>query len=393
LICHVDMDAFYASVEALDRPELKDKPVIVGGGGRGVVCAASYQARKSGVRSAMPMFQAKKLCPQGVFLPVRMERYRQASRVVMRTLESFTPLVEPVSVDEAFLDLAGTEKIWGSPAQAGRAIKEAVKRATGLTCSVGMARLRFLAKIASDRDKPDGLTVVEDVEGFLATVRLKEVSGVGKLSLNRLAQMGLTHLIQVRSLDRGRLHKMLGSLGEHLWDLAHGLDPTPVCPSRPVKSISHELTLDKDTGDQTLLCAHLLSLCEKVCARLRRRNLCGQVVTVKLKFSDHRLITRRASLDQPSDQVDEIYRAARRLLLAAASGGSFRLVGVAATGLISWENIPSSLFGQPGEAKKKSLARAEDELCRRFGEKALTRASVLSTLDLRGIRRHNERGE
>ena len=195
VLAHVDMDAFYAAVERLDRPQLVGAPIIVGGGKRGVVAAASYEARRFGVRSAMPMYEARSRCPQGVFLPPRMERYRQVSRKVMEVLAGFSPLLEPVSVDEAFLDLSGTERLWGPPLQAGRAIKQAMHQATGLICSVGIAPVRFLAKIASDRDKPDGLTVVEDLEAFLATVGLKEVPGVGAKARARLGEMGLTRLV------------------------------------------------------------------------------------------------------------------------------------------------------------------------------------------------------
>lgn len=391
MIAHVDMDAFYASVEVLDRPELKGKPVIVGVGKRGVVSAASYQARKAGVHSAMPIFRAKRLCPQGVFLPVRMSRYIQVSKVVMRTLEGFTPRVEQVSVDEAFLDLGGTERLWGTPAQAGRAIKEAVRAATGLTCSVGVAPLRFLAKIASDRDKPDGLTVVEDVESFLGTVQLKEVSGVGAVALGRLSQAGLSHLVQVRQVGARRLTKMLGSLGARLWDLAHGVDPTGVNVGGAVKSVSHELTLEQDTGELEILAAHLLGLSQKVCRRLRRKGLCGRVVTLKLKYFDHRLITRRRTLPEPSDQTGNIYKAAR-CLLDSASAGPFRLIGVGVSGLMERQMVPASLFEKQMDDKEKGLAQAEDELYRRFGEKALVRASTLATLDRRRLGRHNEEG-
>jgi DNA polymerase-4 len=246
MLAHVDMDAFYAAVEVLDDPRLRGKPVIVGGGRRGVVSAASYEARVFGVRSAQPIFEARRLCPQGVFMPVRMARYRQISAQVMEILLSFSPLLEQVSVDEAYLDLTGTEGLWGPPERAARAIKAAVREATGLTCSVGLAPVRFLAKIASDRDKPDGLTLVGDLEAFLATVSLKEVPGVGAKTLERLRPLGLTMLTQVRALGAERLEALLGSYGGRLWDLAHGRDHAGVYPERQAKSVSHEQTFARD---------------------------------------------------------------------------------------------------------------------------------------------------
>ena len=238
-------------------------------------------------------------------MPVRMPRYIQMSKVVMSLLASFSPLLEQVSVDEAFLDLSGTEKLWGTPAQAGRAIKEAVKDATGLTCSVGVAPLRFLAKIASDRDKPDGLTVVEDVEAFLCTVQLKEVSGVGRVALSRLNQAGLSRLVQLRQVGDKRLNKMLGSLGAHLWDLAHGVDPTGVSPDSEVKSVSHELTLEQDTGDFEVLAAHLLDLSQKVCRRLRQKGLLrpgGHLETQVFRPSPHHPAPHPARAQRPGQR-------------------------------------------------------------------------------------------
>ena len=378
MLAHVDMDAFYASVEVLDRPALAGQPVIVGGGVRGVVSAASYQARRFGVRSAMPMYQARRLCPQGVFLPVRMARYRQVSRQVMEVLGRFSPLVEPVSVDEAYLDLGGTEGLWGPPRQAGEAIKRAVKEATGLTCSVGLAPLRFLAKIASDRNKPDGLTVVEEVEAFLETVSLAEVPGVGRRTRRRLEVMGITRLVEVRGLGPRRLEQALGTMGLRLWDLARGVDPSGISPRRPVKSVSHEVTLARDTADRGELETVLLGLCQKVCRRLRRQGLSGRVVTLKLKHADMRLVTRRQTLPRPCDQAGPLFRAARRLLWAYGAAGPFRLIGVGVSGLQPSRALVAELFGRQEQKRQAALARAEDQICRRFGEQALTRARTLA---------------
>ena len=387
MLAHVDMDAFYASVEVLDRPELAGKPVIVGRGVRGVVSAASYEARALGVRSAMPIFQARRLCPRGAFLAPRMERYRQVSREVMAVLEGFTPVVEQVSVDEAFLDLSGVEGLWGPPRRIGQAIKRTMRENVGLTCSVGLAPVRFLAKIASERDKPDGLTVVEDVESFLSGVKLKEVSGVGARSQERLADMGLRRLTDVRALGPRRLESALGALGLRLWDLARGVDPTGVKPRRPVKSVSHEMTFAKDTGDPRLLESRLLALCQKACRRLRAKGLAGRVVTLKLRHADMSLASRRISLDQASDQAGEVFAAARGLLRAYTRPGPFRLIGVGVSGLHPAGAGQAGLFGRERVRRDRALSQAEDDICRRFGDNALSRAGALDPGDDRG---HNQ---
>jgi len=378
MIAHVDMDAFYASVEVLDDPALAGRPVMVGGGKRGVVSAASYAARAYGVHSAMPLFQARRLCPHGVFLPVRMERYRQVSNQVMRVLEGFSPVVEQVSVDEAYVDLAGTRGLWGGPRQAGEGLKRAVRDATELTCSVGVAPLRFLAKIASDREKPDGLTVVEEVEPFLATVRLAEVPGVGAKSQARLAEMGFTRLLELRGLGRRRLEQSFGAWGVRLWNLAQGVDPRGVGAEGGVKSVSHEVTLESDTSDRELLRAVMLDLAQKVCRRLRRKGLKGRVAVLKLRHADLRLVTRRKTLAQASDQAGELFRAASGLLDAYSHPGPYRLVGVGMAGLAPEAQGQAALFGREEEGKGKALGRAEDEISRRFGEKAITRGGALT---------------
>ncbi len=387
LLAHVDMDAFYASVEVLDDPSLAGKPVIVGGGTRGVVSAASYPARAFGVRSAMPMYQARRRCPQGVFLPVRMERYQQVSREVMAVLGGFTPLVEPVSVDEAYLDLTGTEGLWGAPRAAGLAIKRAVMEACGLSCSVGIAPRRFVAKIASDRDKPDGLTVVEDLEGFLATVALKEVPGVGPRAQARLAELGVRGLTGVRALGQKRLQRMFGAWGARLWELAWGVDDHGVQPGREVKSISHERTLARDTGDRARLEAMLLDLCQKVAARLRRRGLAARTVTLKLRHADLRLVTRSRTLPAPTQDTAEIHAAARDLLRAYKAPGPFRLIGAGVSGLARAGQGEADLFGREHKKRRQALFAAEDAITARFGGRALVRAGALDRGEDNG---HNE---
>jgi len=393
LLAHVDMDAFYASVEVMDRPELKDRPVIVGGGKRGVVSAASYAARKYGVRSAMPIFQARRLCPQGVFLPVRMERYKEMSRLVMAALSGFTPVVEQVSVDEAYLDLTGTQGLWGPPRQTGLAIKKSVLAQTGLTCSVGLAPLRFLCKIASERDKPDGLTVVEEVEPFLATIDLREVPGVGAKAQERLKAMGVVRLTQLRLLGRQRLEDFMGAWGLRLWDLAHGIDPHGVGGESGLKSLSHEITLEENTADRELLASLLLGLCQKVCRRLRRHGLWGRVAVLKLRHADFKLVTRRASLRRPTDRTGELYPVARGLLDAYALPGPFRLIGVGLAELSPLGSGQDILFGREANGRFQALSRAEDAICSRFGEKAISRAGAMETLgalDHKRQDRHNQ---
>ncbi len=393
MLAHVDMDAFYAAVEVLDDPRLAGKPLVVGGGPRSVVSAASYEARRYGVRSAMPMYQALKLCPRAVVRPVRMERYRQVSAQVMEVLAGFSPLVEPVSVDEAYLDLAGTEGLWGPPPRAGRLIKQRIRAATGLTCSVGLAPVRFLAKIASDRHKPDGLTVVEEVEPFLHTVELREVPGVGAKAQARLAAMGLTRLTQLRALGRKRLQTMFGSWGRRLWDLAHGIDPTGVHPGGPPKSLSHEITLEQNTADRGLLASHLLALSQKLCRRLRARGLAGRVVVLKLRHADHRLVTRRTTLAWPGQQVEEVFPAARELLMAYTSAGPFRLIGVGLAGLLPVGRMPPELFPDPRRRQRRVLAAAEDAIVARFGPRAIFRAGAAPALDPKPEAAHNRNGE
>lgn len=390
MLAHVDMDAFYASVEVLDQPELAGRPVIVGGGSRGVVSAASYEARRFGVRSALPLYLARRLCPQGVFMPVRMDRYRQISRVVMEVLASFTPVIEQVSVDEAYLDLKGAPALKAGPEAAGRAIKSAVLGVTRLTCSVGLAPVRFLAKIASDRDKPDGLTVVGDLEAFLATVELKEVPGVGEKSLERLKAMGLTRLIEARALGAERLERMWGAFGLRLWELAHGRDSAELHPEREVKSLSHETTFHQDLADREALAAHLLALCEKLGRRLRHEGLEGRTVVLKLRHADFRLVTRRATLARPGADTAIVYATALGLLNSYPSAGPFRLIGVGLAGLVPAGQGQPGLFEDRRQARGRALAAAEDAVCDRFGQKALTRASTLAKADDRG---HTGEGE
>ena len=373
MLAHVDLDAFYASVEELDNPSLAGKPVIVGGlGGRGVVSACSYAARKFGVRSAMPMFRAQSLCPQAVFLPVRMARYKQMSHEVMDILRSFSPDLEQISVDEAFLDLRGVVNLWGgSYAGLGALLKTALKEKTGLNCSVGIAPLRFTAKIASERCKPGGLLVVEDLEEFLATIELKEVSGVGEKSLARLKELGLRRLLDLRGLEADFVEARLGKHGLKLWQLAWGHDPRGVELSHETKSISNEHTFRYDQSEREVILSHLMRLCQKVGGRLRQAGLNAHTVTLKIKFPDFKQKTFSRTLAQPTNLTLDIFNNLEGFI---TQGVKIRLLGVGVANFR--EDAQESLFT---EQRFQKLHAVEDYLHKRFGNKGLTRASALLT--------------
>ena len=385
MLAHVDLDAFYASAEELDNPQLKGLPVIVGGlEGRGVVSACSYAARALGVRSAMPMFKARKLCPQAVFMPARMAHYQELSNQVMNILAGFSPCLEQVSIDEAFLDLRGTLHLWGnSPLSAAQALQSAIKRQMGLSCSVGVAPLRFLAKIATERGKPGGVSVVEDVDDFISSIALKEISGVGESALARLREAGLTRLAELQDLPCELLERLLGRHGVKLWHMARGQDPRGVTPERTAKSIGHEITFEHDIADPDLLNAHLLQLCQKVARRLRGHELSAASLTLKIKFPDFRQKTFSRALAEPSADALEIYKILRGFL---RPGQSCRLLGVTASRLSP--PAPPGLFQKN---KLNSLHRAEDSLYQRFGSRALTRAGALLAQPSKGALSNGQR--
>src|SRR5439155_7141135 len=286
-ILHVDMDAFYASVEQRDRPELRGLPVIVGGSaeGRGVVCAASYEARKFGVHSAMPAVTARRLCPQGIFLPPRMEHYAQISRQIREIFQSFTPLIEPLSLDEAFLDVRGCEGLFGSAPEIARKIKERVRAETELTASVGVAANKFLAKLASDLKKPDGLVVIEptQVEAILAPLPVGRIWGVGAKGEKRLHALGIRTIGQLAALPEQVLVDHFGDNGRHLWRLARGIDDRQVVPDEEAKSISTETTFARDIGDRDVLRSWLLDLVEHLGRRLRRVGVHARTIELKVR--------------------------------------------------------------------------------------------------------------
>ncbi len=382
MILHLDMDAFYAAVEQLDRPELRGRCVIVGGtSGRGVVAAASYEARRCGVHSAMPMFQARRLCPQGVFVRPRMDRYQELSAAIMGILQEVSPQVEPVSIDEAFVDLSGTERLHGAPLKAARMIKQRVREALRLSCSVGAAPNRFLAKIASDINKPDGLTVIgpEEVRDFIDRLAVEKVPGVGPKALEKLKAIGVRFLGEIRAIPVEILTPIFGSYGARLLELAHGIDATPVSPDTPAKSISSECTLAADTHDRNQLARCLLQQADEVAAGLRREGVQARTVVLKLRHADFTLHTRRVTFSPPARSARELYRRAIRLLEQHRPGQPIRLVGLGATGFMP-ADFPRQLevFAEAegsGEDWEK-VDRTLEAIQRKFGPASIGRAAL-----------------
>jgi DNA polymerase-4 len=383
MILHIDMDAFYASVEERDNPELVGKPVIVGGTaeGRGVVMAANYVARQSGVHSAMPAATAGRLCPQAIFLPPRMEHYAQISREIREILQQFTPLVEPLSLDEAFLDVTGCEGLFGPAAEIGREVKAEIRQKVRLVASVGVAPNKFLAKIASDLKKPDGFVVVDpkDVQAFLDPLPVGRLWGVGKVCEKTLHKLGITTIGQLRQLSAEILECHFCKPGRHLWKLAHGIDDRRVVPDRDAKSISHETTFEQDIDDLEIMRIWLLQLTEQVSRRLRRHHLVGQTVQLKIRFSDFRTITRSRTLAEPTNITKEIWHAAVELLTRRlpTQRKAVRLLGVGVSGLECEQGRQGLLFDGQQREKQQKLDEATDRIQDRFGSAALKRAAAL----------------
>ncbi len=377
-ILHVDMDAFYASVEQQDRPELKGKQVIIGGRERGVVSAASYEARKFGVHSAMPIFQAKRICPKGIFLPVRMKRYAEISSMIMAILGRFTPLVEKASVDEAYLDVTGTEKLFGSPAELAARIKLDIRKETGLTCSIGVAPNKFLAKIASDLQKPDGLTVIkkQDVQGFMHCLPVGKIPGVGVRTLSILKGLGVVHAADILRLPPDLLIRRLGKAGHELMERARGQDNSPVVPCSEPKSFSAEHTLPEDIGDIEEIKRHLLIQAERVGHDLRRHGYSGRTVTLKIKYSDFSTVSRSHTDNAATDSTSSIYRTAAELLKNMPLKMKIRLIGVGVSNLVRGIHQLPLLDGDR-HRKERELDSAVDRLRERYGSTIVVRGSVM----------------
>jgi len=378
-ILHVDMDAFYASVEQRDRPELRGRPVIVGAdpSGRGVVSAASYEARRFGVHSAMPIGRAARLCPDGDFLPVDMDKYAAVSREVMAILAEFTPLLEPVSIDEAFLDVTGTEGLHGDGPAVARAIKARITTSLRLTASVGVAANKFVAKVASDLRKPDGLVVVAPgtEADFLAPLPVSRLWGVGHVTAEGLEAMGLHTIGQLAAVPAEYLEARFGPSGRGLQDLAHGRDDRGVEPFAPPKSMGAEETFGRDHRDAERLAATLREQAERVARELRAEGYAGRCVTLKLRFADFSTLTRRHT-DDPTQDGLAIYRRARALLDRIPLRQPVRLIGLSVSSLGSAASGQLSLL-EPDAQRRERLAWAMDRVTARFGEESLRPASVV----------------
>lgn len=387
MILHVDMDAFYASVEQRDDPTLVGRPVIVGGSaeGRGVVAAANYEARKFGVHSAMAAAQAKRLCPNAVFLKPRIDHYAQVSRQIREIFEQFTPLVEPLSLDEAFLDVRGSVPLFGPAAEIGRRIKQQVRSELRLVASVGVAPTKFVAKIASDLQKPDGFVVVnpEEVRGFLDPLPVGRLWGVGKVTGRTFARLGIRTIGQLRQLPLPTVHELFGNAGEHYWQLAQGIDDRRVVPDREAKSISHETTFTEDIADVELLRAWLVELVEQVARRLRRHGLKGRTVELKVRYADFKTISRSLTLAEPSHTTQELLAAGVELLTQRLPPRSLpvRLLGFGVTKFDESGETQPLLFDEPERERNRELDRVADQITSKFGKHALHRGAGFDPRD------------
>ena len=384
IILHVDMDAFFAAVEQREHPELKGKPVIIGadprqGRGRGVVSTCSYEARKYGVHSAMPISQAYRLCPQGIYLRPNGKLYRQVSQNIFNIFYEFTDLVEPLSIDEAFLDVTGSRRLFGDGPTIARKIKERIKEKEQLTASIGVAPNKYLAKIASDLEKPDGLVVVEPdkIEAFLWPLDISRLWGAGERTQQILRKMGINTIGDLARFPLSVLKQKLGSAGEHFYRLAHGIDERPVKVTEEVKSVSNEHTFGQDVRDVELIRKKLVYLCEKVGYRLRKKDLKGKTIHLKLRYDNFSTITRNLTLSQPTNQTRQIVDVILDLFEKNyMTGRKVRLIGVGVSGFDVQAGKQTSLFDIL-EEKQHKLDHVQDLLSNRFGRHIVQRAESL----------------
>jgi DNA polymerase IV len=381
VVAHADMDAFYAAIEQLDDCTLQGRPVLVGPpSSRGVVLTASYEARPYGVGSAMPMAKARRICPNAVIVPPRFDRYQQISATIMNVFSDFSPDVEALSLDEAFLDMTGSEQLFGDPESIGRRLKAAIRDATGgLTASVGLSGTKYVAKVASASQKPDGLTVVppEEAKVWLAPLPVSRLWGAGPKTQARLHHLGLHTIGDVANADPQFLSAMLGSAGVHFHTLAQAEDPRPVIGRRASKSIGSEHTLDKDVREKADIEFHLRRSADTVGRRLRKKSYVAFGVAVKLKTADFQIVTRQHRLSEPTDVAERLYSAGVDLLNHVDHPGPFRLVGMAAYDLVGIDDaMQLDLFGTL--ARQRRLEVAIDELVERFGTNVVHRANDLN---------------
>jgi DNA polymerase-4 len=377
----MDCDAFYASVEKRDNPELADKPVIVGGGKRGVVSTACYIARIRGVRSAMPMFQALKLCPEAIVVKPRMSVYVEVSGHIREMMKELTPAIEPLSLDEAFMDLTGTERLHGQPPAVMLArLTKRMKVELGITGSIGLSHNKFLAKVASDLDKPNGFSVIgaAETKDFLREKPVGLIWGVGHVTREGLERAGIRTFSDLLRWEKEDLVAKFGGMGNRLWHLARGQDQRRVSAHEPVKSISNETTFFEDTSDPDILDGHIWRLSEKISDRAKARGLVGRVVTLKLKLSNHKQVTRRVSLTDSTQIADRIYRTARGLFDQAGVDGPFRLLGVGVSDLQPEDkgDLSGDLL-DPNSGRRANAERATDSIRKRFGSDAIVKGRSL----------------
>ena len=381
MIIHADMDAFYASVEIREQPELAHQPVAVGGSaeGRGVISAANYIARQFGVHSAMPTATAKRLCPKLVLLPGRMSLYVQVSQQIREIFQRFTPVIEPLSLDEAFLDVYASEKLFGSARSIGQQIKQSVLDELRLVVSIGIAPNKFVAKIASDIDKPDGFIYVakDGIQDFLDPLPIKRLWGVGKVTENTLKTLGIQTVRDLRLQPKELLQNRFGEHGLHLWDLAHGIDPRSVISDHEAKSISHEMTFPTDIDDRDILLAELLHLTEQVARRLRYHHLQGRTVQLKVRYSDFTTLTRSHTIDNPTDVTQLLWHTVKSLFQTKLPKKlpPVRLIGMGVSGFESQDTPQQQDFFTANSVKQEHIDEITDAIKDKFGTNALHRAT------------------
>lgn len=388
-IIHIDMDAFYASVEQRDNPELKGKPVIIGGSveSRGVVSTASYEARKYGVHSAMPMAEAHRICPNGVYLPVDMQKYRLVSHQIMDIFHRFTPEVEAISLDEAFLDVTASQKLFGTAEEIGREIKRLIKTELNLTASVGLSYNKFLAKLASDMDKPDGFYQIgpEELESKVWPLPVRRMMGVGGKTSQLLEGMGVRTIGQLAKMNMGLLEHILGKQGIMMYEVANGVDNRMVEPVRESKSVGRETTFPKDISERYVLETILFTLADDVCNTLRATNLKGRTVSIKIRYPDFRSITRAQTLDGYTSSFEPVFEAVKQLMEHNYKDGTpVRLIGVTVSGLKKDDEIieQQDLFSDGGAQKKQAaLNSVMDKINEKYGGDTVHRARKLTERD------------
>ena len=381
-IAHLDCDAFYAAIEKRDNPELRDKPLIIGGGKRGVVSTCCYIARIRGVRSAMPMFKALQACPEAIVLPPDMAKYVRVGREVRQLMRELTPLVEPLSIDEAFLDLNGTERLHhASPAMTMAKLQTRIEKEIGITVSVGLSYCKFLAKIASDMDKPRGFALLGRAEAldFLASKPVSFIWGVGKSLEARLARDGISRIAQLQRMEENDLMARYGVMGRRLWRLSRGLDERSVSSANVAKSISAETTFAEDITDGAELRRRLWPLCEKVARRAKEAGHSGATVVLKLKTADFRIRTRSITLPDPTQLAEVIYRTGAPLLAKEADGTAFRLLGIGIAQLADADLADPPDMLDPGATRRAEAERAMDRVRARFGAQAIIKGRGMTS--------------